>query len=104
MNRKAIWICVTVAAMGIGTAAAAANGVRNERKAEAAEVNKPAAKKGHLLPAKHSHRSAKRDAQSARATARPHGADTRHLKPVRKVEKKPTFNSLKLSRIEQRQV
>lgn len=103
MHRKAIWIGVTVAAMGIGTAAAAANGARNERKAEAAELTRPAAKKGHVVPSRHSTHRANHQAQTAKTTTRPHGADTRHLKPVRKIQK-PAFNSLKLSRIEQRQV
>jgi hypothetical protein len=101
MNKQALWVCVTIAAMGIGTAAAAANGVKNEQKA--ATETTPVKRNRSTMPVKHSARHVKHSAaQTVGSTARPHGTDTRHLRPTTKKIAKPQFNSLKLSRIEQR--
>jgi len=103
MKRKALWVCVTIAAMGLGTAAAAANGVKNEQKAETPAT--PAKRSRAVDSTKHAaHHGRHTAAQTVGATTRPHGADTRHIRPTTKKIDKPHFNSLKLSRIEQRRV
>jgi hypothetical protein len=97
VKKKAIWICATIAAMGIGTAAAAANAGRTEQKAAPA----PVARNQTKTPAKHQ-RHAKGGAAPSGMTTRPHGASTRAPRPPKKVEK-PQFNSSNLSRIDRRQ-
>lgn len=100
MKKKALWICVTIAAMGIGTAAAAANGAKNEQKATTPTT--PTKRTHSTVAEKHARHGKGSAERTAKATSRPHGANTRHLKPVSKVVQKPQFNSLRLSRIEQR--
>ncbi len=103
MKKKALWVCVTIAAMGLGTAAAAANGAKNEQKAETPTT--PAKRSHAVVPVKHAARHGRHSTvQTVGSTTRPHGADTRHIRPVMKKVDKPNFNSLRLSRIEQRRV
>ena len=97
MKKKAIWVCATIAAMGIGTAAAAANAGRTEQKAAPA----PVARNQSKVPAKQ-HRHVKGGAAPSGMTTRPHGASTKAPRPPKRVEK-PQFNTLKLSRVDRRQ-
>jgi hypothetical protein len=97
VKKKAIWICATIAAMGIGTAAAAANAGRTEQKAAPAPVSRNQSK----TPAKQ-HRHLKGGAAPSAMTTRPHGASIKAPRPPKRVEK-PQFNSLKLSRVDRRQ-
>ena len=97
MNKKAIWVCATIAAMGIGTAAAAANAGRTEQKA----VPAPVVRNQSKTPVKQ-HRHMKGGAAPSGMTTRPHGASTKAPRPPKRVEK-PQFNTLKLSRVDRRQ-
>jgi hypothetical protein len=96
VKKKAIWVFATIAAMGIGTAAAAANAGRTEQK----EVPAPAVR-DHSKVAKQ-HRHMRNRATPSGMTTRPHGASTKAPRPPKRVEK-PQFNTLKLSRVDRRQ-
>jgi DNA transposition AAA+ family ATPase len=88
--KKSLWICMTIAAMGICTAAAAANGSKTLQKAV------PAAPKQHIAPAKH--------ARAAKVSVK-----NRAHKTVRRPQKStvkftaPAVKSTQLSRMERRQ-
>ena len=96
MKKKAIWICATIAAMGIGTAAAAANAGRTEQTAAPAPALRSQTK------AAKQHKHSKGGATPSAMTTRPHGASTKAPRPPKKVEKRQ-FNTLKLSRVDRRQ-
>ena len=89
--KKSLWICMTVAAMGICTAAAAANGSKTLQKA--APV---AAPKQHAAPAKHA-RPAKLSGKN-----RTHKTVRRPQKSTVKFTS-PAVKSTQLSRMERRQ-
>jgi len=97
VKKNVLWACATIAAMGIGTAGAAANAGRTEQKAAPA----PVARNQGKAPAKQ-HRHAKGGAAPSAMTTRPHGASKKAPQPPKRVEK-PQFNSLKLSRVDRRQ-
>jgi hypothetical protein len=88
--KKTLWICMTIAAMGLCTVAAAANGSKTLQKAT------PAAPKQHIAPAKH--------ARSAKVSVK-----NRTHKTVRRPQKStvkftsPAVKSTQLSRMERRQ-
>ena len=98
MKKNVIWACATIAAMGIGTAAAAANAGRTEQKAAPAPTVRSQGK-----TAAKQHRHVKGGAAPSGMTTRPHGASTKAPRPPKRVEK-PQFNTLRLSRIDRRQV
>ena len=89
--KKSLWICMTVAAMGICTAAAAANGSKTLQKA--APV---AAPKHHAAPAKHA-RAAKLSGKN-----RTHKTVRRPQKSTVKFPS-PAVKATQLSRMERRQ-
>ena len=97
MKKNVIWVCATIAAMGIGTAAAAANAGRTEQQAAPSPTVR-AHGKAHAKQ----HRHMTDGAMQSAMTTRPHGASTKAPRPPKRVEK-PQFNTLKLSRVDRRQ-